>query len=225
MTNGETRGVKSDEMTVKAEWQIVAGAYLVALLGLALYAIVTLWPVEPAEVINFLWWNLQSDAESSWMLLVFAAGILGGLIHAMRSFYWYIGNRKLVKSWLAMYLLLPLLGGALSLVFYIIIRGGLLSGQLNGQSITDSLSPIGFTAVGVLVGMFSEQAILKLKDVADTLFAKPEPGEDSKPQESVGKPTGQKPTDKTDKSSGKTDTTPDNPSDRADTKPDAPPQP
>jgi hypothetical protein len=31
--------------------------------------------------------------------------------------------------------------------------------------------------------MFSEQAVLKLKEVAETVLAKPEPGEDSKPQD------------------------------------------
>jgi hypothetical protein len=31
--------------------------------------------------------------------------------------------------------------------------------------------------------MFSEQAVLKLKEVAETLLAKPQPGADAKPQE------------------------------------------
>jgi hypothetical protein len=31
--------------------------------------------------------------------------------------------------------------------------------------------------------MFSEQAVLKLKEVAETLLAKPQPGGDSTPQE------------------------------------------
>ena len=52
------------------------------------------------------------------------------------------------------------------------------AGQLGEGGITESMNPIGFTAVGVLVGMFSQQAILKLKEVAETLFSKPEKGED-----------------------------------------------
>ena len=52
------------------------------------------------------------------------------------------------------------------------IRGGLFS----GATIGDGVNSLGFAAVGALVGLFSEQAILKLKDVANTLFKKPEPG-------------------------------------------------
>ena len=35
-----------------------------------------------------------------------------------------------------------------------------------------------------LIGLFSEQAVLKLKEVAETLLSKPSPGADAKPQES-----------------------------------------
>ena len=44
-------------------------------------------------------------------------------------------------------------------------------------------SPFGFAALAGLVGMFSEQAVLKLKEIAETLLAKPTPGENAKPQE------------------------------------------
>jgi hypothetical protein len=50
------------------------------------------------------------------------------------------------------------------------------------------VNPIGFAAVSGLVGMFSEQAIRKLKDVAETLFAKLEPGKDSITKDESGKP-------------------------------------
>jgi len=183
MNDGIVSNPANDDRQVAWWGRILLGGYLVALLGFAFYAIVVLWPGEANAAKTFIRWTVPNDSEFGWMLLVFASGVLGGLIHAIRSFYWYVGHRDLVKSWVAMYLFLPLLGGALSLVFYIVIRGGLLAGQLGGGDITESMSPIGFTAVGVLVGMFSEQAILKLKDVADTLFSKPKPGVDAKPQE------------------------------------------
>jgi len=188
MTDGIVSKSARDGRDVIWWGKLLVGIYLIALLVLALFAIIALWPRETDVTRTVIGLTIHGDSEASWMLLVFASGVLGGLIHAMRSFYWYVGHQKLVKSWVAMYLILPLLGGALSMVFYIMIRGGLLAGQLGGGSITDSMSPIGFTSVGVLVGLFSEQAILKLKDVADTLFSKPEPGDDSAPQERKSNP-------------------------------------
>ena len=42
-------------------------------------------------------------------------------------------------------------------------------------------------ALAALVGLFSEQAVLKLKKVAETVLEPPAPGEDAKPQEEVAK--------------------------------------
>lgn len=155
--------------------RFLIGAYLVAFLGFALYAIVALWPNQYEGVkTTFLCWAIPENCEPVWILLALASGALGGLIHSLRSFYWYVGNRELVRSWVGMYLFLPLVGGALSVIFYVVIRGGLFSGNLPG----DGLNPIGFAAVGAIVGLFSEQAILKLKEVANTLFTTPGTGED-----------------------------------------------
>jgi hypothetical protein len=54
----------------------------------------------------------------------------------------------------------------LALVFYFVIRGGLLS--VNGGA--DTISPYGVAAVAALVGLFSKQATDKLAEVFTTLF-------------------------------------------------------
>jgi hypothetical protein len=112
------------------------------------------------------------------MLLVILCGALGTLVHSLRSVYWYLGNRNLVQSWTAMYFMLPFTGAALALVFYLVIRGGFFSPQ-SGFSQT---SPFGFAAFAALIGMFSSQAVLKLKEVAEVLLSKPLGGVDSRPQ-------------------------------------------
>jgi len=132
---------------------------------------------EPCQV-NLFGWNIWIWDEQRLLLIVVLAGALGSLIHALRSVYWYVGNRTLVRSWLGMYLLLPLAGGALGLVFYLVIRGGFFS----PQSSFEQTSPFGFAAFAALIGMFSQQAVLKLQSVAETLLTKPEPGEDATPQ-------------------------------------------
>jgi hypothetical protein len=99
----------------------------------------------------------------------------------LRSVYWYIGNRNLIKSWLAMYFMMPFAGAALALVFYLLVRGGFFSPQSSFQQ----TSPFGFAAFAALIGMFSSQAVLKLKDVAEVLLSKPKSGADPKPQGTV----------------------------------------
>lgn len=130
---------------------------------------------------TFLLWD-----EQILLLLVILGGALGSLVHCLRSVYWYVGNRSLVKSWTAMYLMMPFAGAALSLVFYLLIRGGFFSPQSSFQQ----TSPFGFAAFAALVGMFSSQAVLKLKDVAEVLLSKPQGGANAKPQGSITPPVG-----------------------------------
>jgi hypothetical protein len=164
-------------------------AYFVVGCLLLFYSLVVLWPAPtPAggaapgtEAVKFLFWTFSVTDEARLLLLVALGGALGTLVHALRSFYWYVGNRKLVQSWVAMYLLLPFSGTSLALAFYLVIRGGFFSPQATVQQ----TSPFGFVALAVLVGMFSQQAVLKLKEVAETVLTRPNPGEDNQPQEST----------------------------------------
>src|ERR1051326_2459057 len=119
--------------------------------------------------VKFFWWDFQIWDEQRLLLLVILGGALGTLVHSLRSVYWYVGNRSLVRSWIAMYCMLPFAGPALALVFYLLVRGGFFSLQSSFQQ----TSPFGFAAFSALIGMFSSQAVLKLKDVAEVLLAKP----------------------------------------------------
>jgi len=106
-----------------------------------------------------------------WIVLL--SGLLGGLVHSLRSFAWYAGNRKLVLSWAAFYVTLPVVGGAMALIFYLVIRGGFFP-----QAQISETSPFGFAALAVLIGMFTEEAAVKLKSVATTLLNPAEKGKD-----------------------------------------------
>lgn len=158
--------------------------YVMLLTVSLLYILVQIWPlpVKSASSITpmyLLGWTFLISDDGRLLLVVALAGALGGLIHVLRSAYWYIGNRELVRSWLAMYILLPFVGSVLSLIFYLVIRGGFFSAQATVQQ----TSPYGFAAVASLVGMFTPQAVLKLKQVAETVLAKPPEGHDAVPQE------------------------------------------
>jgi hypothetical protein len=125
-----------------------------------------------------LWWDFEMWDEQRLLLLVILGGALGTLVHCLRSVYWYIGNRNLVNSWMAMYFMMPVAGAALGLVFYLVVRGGFFSPQSSFQQ----TSPFGFAAFAALIGMFSSQAVLKLKEVAEVLLSKPLAGANPQPQ-------------------------------------------
>lgn len=165
---------------------VLITAYLILFSILLLYGMTQFWPpATPAggtaltsSSVTFLFWTFSISDEVRLLLIVALAGALGSLVHALRSLYWYIGHRALVRSWLAKYILLPFVGTTLGLLFYFVIRGGFFSPEATVQQ----TSPFGFAALAGLVGLFSEQAVLKLKEVAETLLAKPQPGQDSVPQ-------------------------------------------
>jgi len=131
------------------------------------------------EMIEFFW---RQGGYWIWyeirlLLIVMICGALGALLHCIRSLFWYVGERELRWSWLLMYILLPFNGTILAVAFYFVIRGGFFP-----QAKADESSPISFAALAIIIGLFSQQAILKLKQVFDTMFTTPPPGENAKPQ-------------------------------------------
>ena len=169
---------------------VLTMTYLLLLSAIIIYSLVQFWPPqEPAcppvnssnlpvnLPVTFFLWPVTISYEGRMFLIVALAGALGSLVHALRSFYWYVGNRELILSWLAMYTLLPVTGATLGLIFYIAIRGGLFP-----QATIQQTSPFGFVALSALVGLFSVQAALKLQDIAETVFTKAGEGQDSRQQ-------------------------------------------
>jgi len=149
------------------------GVYHLAVALLLVYLIYALWPVTAdsssawaPEFAVFGREAVKLSDDARLMLIVLATGALGSYVHSATSFVSYVGNRRLRLSWAWWYLLRPLIGLALALIFYFVIRGGLLSATANPEE----LSVYGVAAVAGLVGMFSKQATDKLREVFDTLF-------------------------------------------------------
>ena len=173
---------------VGAVGMFALSASLILMVILCLYGLVVLWPTPiPAgesnenvpSPITVLVWTFNIYDEVRLLLIVSLAGTLGTLVHEIRSLYWYIGSRALIRSWVAKYLMQPFAGTALAVVFYLVIRGGFFSPQAGFKQ----TSPFGFAALAALVGLFSEQAVLKLKEIAETVLAKPQGGKDAEPQD------------------------------------------
>jgi hypothetical protein len=144
------------------------GCYLIVLLIVLVYALLKIWPEKPpVESATFLGrWTFGITPERRYIAVVVIVGALGSFIHLATSFADFVGNRRLVRSWMWWYLLRPFIGIALALLFYFAFRGGLMTAS---SSATD-LSVFGIAAMSGLAGMFSKQVTDKLREICDTAF-------------------------------------------------------
>ena len=147
----------------------VLGFYFFILSFLFLFIIIKVWSVSDSEKLlivlgNFLKVNIGSELKL--IFIVVSTGALGSLIHSMTSFATYIGNRQFAKSWISWFILRPFIGMPLALIFYFVIRGGLFTLSANEEAV----SSFGIAGLSGLVGMFSKQAIDKLREVFENFF-------------------------------------------------------
>jgi len=149
--------------------------YLLILFVVMMFLIYKIWPVksvgpdagQAAYVpVTMAQRNFDIGLESRLLLLVILAGALGGCVHVATSFVTYSGNRAMRASWFWWYMFRPIIGMAVALLLYFVVRGGLL--LVGSQS--EDLSPYGITGIAGLAGMFSKQAADKLREVFDNLF-------------------------------------------------------
>ena len=152
----------------------------------ALYALWSFWPtplpptattsaIPGPTTFTYFRWEITLTRDQQFFVIVAVAGVIGAMLHGLRSLARYVGERKFVRSWIASYLLLPFVGAAIATIVYLVLRAGLLPGA-NSASQPDAF---GITAVAALVGWFSAQAAEKMKDVFQTLFKAPEAGSDA----------------------------------------------
>lgn len=100
------------------------------------------------------------------VLLAFC-GALGATLHAIGSLVAFAGNGKFLSSWAFWYLAQPIRGAALAAGFFWLLQGGLLGGIGVGQTPVNGIAMMGAT---FLVGLFSDPAIEKLREVFQVLF-------------------------------------------------------
>ena len=108
------------------------------------------------------------SADAFVFLVVFFSGMLGAMIRAVYSFVRHLGQNDFSFKWTWYYLLLPLLGGTLSLGLYFVLRGGFYGASF-GKGLT--LNIYSFAAFSALTGLFTGNALEKLRLVAVTLLA------------------------------------------------------
>ena len=107
-------------------------------------------------------------ADSFIFLVVVFAGMLGASVRAIHSFFQHLGLGDFSFKWTWYYLLLPYSGAALSVVIYLVIRGGFYTSSY-GEGLL--LNIFSFAALAALTGLFSDNAMEKLRQVASVLLA------------------------------------------------------
>src|SRR5262245_120541 len=148
---------------------LVLEAYFVVL-GLATaFVLWRIWPAgdhtDPAVMIG-RHVVVSTDPDARLILIAALSALLGSFVHSATSFATYLGNHKLLRAWVGWYVLRPVIGMALGLVFYFLLRAGLVTTESAA-----AVNEFGVAAVSALAGMFSKQAADKLEEVFDGVLA------------------------------------------------------
>lgn len=161
MGPGPAKGAGRPQAARQASaWTVVAVTlYLVVVAAVAVGALLRYWPDPEAGAAGLL-----NEPNIRLFVIVMAMGVIGGFVHAATSLATYAGNRRFYKSWVLWMVLRPPIGLTLALIVYLVLLGGLVQGD------EDSLRKPGVAAIAGLAGMFSKQAIDKLREVFDNLF-------------------------------------------------------
>lgn len=163
------------------------------------YLLVAAWPVleevkvagaanatrqfRPFNILGF-WCYWAPDRQM--LFTVMLSGALGSLVYSLTSFSDYVGNKELSANWVWFFVLRIPIGIAIAVLFYFIIRGGLLIPTVqvqspdvptNASNATLYVNPYSIAAFSALAGMFSRQATDKLASIFDAVFAMKKPVE------------------------------------------------
>jgi hypothetical protein len=156
---------------------IVIVLVCVTLAVLILYALWAFWPTTgttTSSTMTFFGWSHRISTDIRLFVVVALAGMLGALMHSMRSLAYYVGHHELKWRWIPYYAITLLVGAGLATIIYIVVRGGLFANSTGDKSV----NPYGFAAVAALTGLFTEEALEMLRKVATDFFAPPPAGPD-----------------------------------------------
>lgn len=127
--------------------------YLAVILVLSFVVILAVWPQASLET-----WLGTMSAELRYLLLVAAGGALGSSVHDLSTFITTVSGGRIRRNWLWSYLFRILITVPLVLVFYMAIRGGILS----PEATTNILNPYGLLIASIFVGIFTPSIVDRL---------------------------------------------------------------
>lgn len=143
------------------------------------YSMIRLWPEEATlretasaagSAASILSWQFEISDEGRLFLLVLFAGAFGGAVIAVRDLALGLREDNLALRAIGWYIMRPLVASGLGLGFYLVIRGGFFSPEADVQQ----TSPFSFVGLATLVGLFTDQAVTKLGQIANAVFSRAE---------------------------------------------------
>ncbi len=116
--------------------------------------------------------NVDDQPVKESLIVLFASG-MGSSITTMLGYLSHASEKKDFDiAFVPWYFARPLMGMILGLIFYFALKGGILVLTIDTDSKNvNDFNDMALAAVGALVGMFSKNAIEKLRDVFNTLFS------------------------------------------------------
>ncbi len=118
--------------------------------------------------LTFSLWRF-SDKQWSWTVLAGVAGIIGGLLHWLKWFYWAIANGEWGWDHIWWRFMNPLVSGVMGLSIYVVFLSGFGAKATNDLGIAGKEGLYAYS-IGFLTGLFADNAMGKLRDIAYTLF-------------------------------------------------------
>ena len=108
-------------------------------------------------------------AEAVRLGIAVFGGLVGSTIYCIERFVEFsIKKREFRRQYIAWYVARPAQAGLLALTFYLLIRGGVLA--IQAQSPDGSAGSWGLASVCIMVGMFANDAMQRLRETFRTLF-------------------------------------------------------
>ncbi len=123
-----------------------------------------------ALVVTFQIWQ-HPGRNLEYLILAGVAGIIGGLLHSLKWFYKSIARGFWDWDRVWWRFMNPVVSGVLALSIYVVFRAGTFVGESAPRLAVDKENYYAY-GVGFLTGLFADNAMNKLRDIAQTLFGK-----------------------------------------------------
>jgi general stress protein 26 len=182
-----TSGLRSDYF-----WKVLLIIYFVGLIAISIAAIIRIWNPAPEVTVQTTTNNatitlgspsikdLVASRENYLIIINALFGVLSGSTYGLSSIASWIATNKLERSWFLWYISRPVVGASLAIVFYLILRAGII------KDIPLTQNDYGFAAISYIAGLIATHAMKKIRDIFDTLFGIKKTDQD-KGDEAIGK--------------------------------------
>ena len=118
------------------------------------------------------WLGFFTQGNREVLLVTVAAGLGSSLATILAFIQHGIYEQDFEDRFMPWYLLRPMMGAILGVIFYFLIEGGLLAlTNVSEENAAQGLDLYTLAGMATLVGFFSRPAIDKLKDIFDAMFS------------------------------------------------------